>query len=185
MKTVERIVIVLILLIIFSAAAWIFFAVKNERAEIREAVARGEYQIPLESEDKEVVPEDWKSIYPNTVSITIGTSTIVKASVADSLPERIKGLSDTPFLPDDVIKFFDFEINGNHSIWMKDMNYALDVLWLTEDGEIVHIKEDISPDTYPKSFSSPVESWYLIEANSGFVAEKGISLGDKVDLSKI
>ena len=58
------------------------------------------------------------------------------------------------------------------------MNYALDILWLDKEGLVVHIEEDISPDTYPNSFASPVPAWYVVEANAGFVAQNEIKIGN-------
>ncbi len=126
-------------------------------------------------------PEDWREYYPKTVPINIAGIDVL-ASVADTVPDRIKGLSDTPYLPDGLVKLFAFNIAGNHSIWMKDMNYPLDVMWLAEDGEIVYIEENLSPDSYPQSFASPVSAWYVIEANAGFVASSSIAVGDQVAL---
>jgi uncharacterized membrane protein (UPF0127 family) len=60
------------------------------------------------------------------------------------------------------------------------MNYSLDILWVAEKGEIVHIEENVSPDTFPKSFSSPKPAFFVIEANAGFVASSSIALGDTV-----
>lgn len=179
MKIAERIVLVLLMFAIVGGGAWIYFAVQYEQKEVREAVARGDYEQPKKQEVAVVSPEDWKSIYPNTVPVTIGAATI-QASIADSLPERIAGLSDTPFLPADVVKLFVFGVAGEHSIWMKDMHYALDIIWATEGGEIVHIEENVSPDTYPESFASPVPAWYVIETNAGFVASNTIMVGDSV-----
>jgi uncharacterized membrane protein (UPF0127 family) len=106
------------------------------------------------------------------------------ASVADTIPERIKGLSGTPFLPDKVVKLFAFGAAGEQSIWMKNMNYPLDIIWLDKEGIIVHIEKDISPETYPDSFSSPAPAWYVIEANAGFTASNTVAVGDKVTLPK-
>jgi hypothetical protein len=179
MKIAERIVIVLLLLFLIGGGAWIYFAVKHNQKEVREAVARGEYEMPKEKAQVEVRREDWRSIYPVTVPITIGTASL-EASVAESMTQRIKGLSGTPFLPDNVVKLFTFGTSGSHSIWMKDMNYPLDIIWAAQDGTIVHIEEDVSPDSFPKSFASPVPAWFVIEANAGFVASSSISLGDAV-----
>jgi len=107
---------------------------------------------------------------------------VVEASVADTLSERIKGLSGTPFLPDYVVKLFAFGVPGSHSIWMKDMNYPLDIIWFNEEGVIVHIEENVSPDTFPESFSSPEPAWFVIEANAGFAASNTIAVGDEVIL---
>ena len=58
------------------------------------------------------------------------------------------------------------------------MQYTIDILWATKEGEIVHIEESVSPDTYPDSFSSPVPAWYVVEANAGFVEANEIEIGD-------
>jgi uncharacterized membrane protein (UPF0127 family) len=180
MKIAERIVMVILLLVLIGGGAWIYFAVQYKQEEVRVAVANGEYEIPLVEEEELVLNnEEWRTIYPVTVPIVIG-STTVEASVADSLPERIKGLSDTAFLPENVVKLFAFGAEGEHSIWMKDMNYALDIFWIAKNGEIVHIEEAVSPDSYPKSFSSPTPAWYVIEAAAGFTEMNKIKLGDKV-----
>jgi len=188
MKIAERIVMVLIFFCLVGGGAWIYFAVQYEQQEVREAVARGEYEIPEEADPVTPDPADWREIYPATVPITI-KDVPVQASVADSLPERIKGLSNTPFLPPHVVKLFSFGVAGTHSIWMKDMNYPLDIMWLSEEGVIVHIEEQVSPDTYSRenprasqSFGSPEPAWYVIEASAGFVASNTIAVGDKVVL---
>lgn len=184
MKIAERIVIVLLLLFLVGGAFWFYFAVQYKQEEIKDAVARGEFQIPIIEDSSEVTDQaedksDWRLYYPTTVALSIG-STTVRASVADSLPERIKGLSDTPYLPEGLVKLFAFGAEGEHSIWMKDMNYPIDILWVAKNGEVVYFEENVSPDSYPESFSSPSPAWYVIEANAGFVASSSITLGDTV-----
>jgi uncharacterized membrane protein (UPF0127 family) len=185
MKIAERIVMIVLLIVLIGGSAWLYLTIKHEytqeQQEVRDAVARGEYERPIETEEEEVGLEEWRTIYPKTVPITIGEA-VVQASVANTLPERIKGLSDTPFLPEGVVKLFAFGADGTHSIWMKDMNYSLDIIWVAEEGEIVHIEENVSPETYPKAFSSPVPAWYVIEANAGFVASNTVAIGDEVVL---
>ncbi|MCA9356829.1 DUF192 domain-containing protein [Candidatus Nomurabacteria bacterium] len=181
MKIAERIVMLLIVFFLIGGTTWFYFAVQNKHQEVVDAVARGEYEVPLETDNKksEVSPEDWRVIYPNTVPITVG-GVDVYASIADTLPTRIKGLSGTPFLPDNVVKLFAFGVPGNHSIWMKEMNYSIDIIWVAKEGNIVHIEENVSPDTYPESFAPPVEAWYVVEASAGFSASNTIVIGDKV-----
>jgi uncharacterized membrane protein (UPF0127 family) len=176
MKIAERIILVALLLVLLGGGAWIYFSVQYDHQQTLEAVARGDFEI-REEEAPEIALEDWRVIYPDTVPARIG-STSLEVSVADNLNERIAGLSNTPFLPEHVVKLFVFGSAGNHSIWMKDMNYSLDILWLDEEGLVVHIEEDVSPDTFPQSFASPVPAWFVVEANAGFVATNQISLGD-------
>lgn len=174
---------VLLFFALVGGAAWLYFSVQYKQQEVRDAVARGEFETPIVSAIDPVAEKDWRVIYPVTHSITIG-GVPVEASIADTLPTRITGLSDTPFLPDHVVKLFAFGTAGPHSIWMKDMNYALDIMWVAKEGEIVHIEENVSPETYPESFSSPVPAWYVIEANAGFIASNTIAIGDEVVLPK-
>lgn len=182
MKTAERIVMVAIVLVIIGGAAWLYVTLKKEDKELRAAVQRGDYEIPLDKKATET-EEDWRTYFPELVPIVIG-STTAYASVADSMPELIKGLSDTPSLPDTVVKLFAFGSTGKHSIWMKDMNYPLDIIWLDESGTIVHIVENVSPSTYPESFAPPKPARYVIEANAGFVSSSSLSVGEEVIVPK-
>lgn len=182
MKTAERFVIVILLLAMIGGGAWIYFAVQYKQEEVKIAVAKGEYEIPLKQEEVKTVNDNWRVIYPNTIPITIG-STTVEASVADSLPERIQGLSGTPYLPMEVVKLFVFGASGQHSIWMKDMSYALDIMWADQAGKIVHIEKNVSPDSFPSSFSSPIPSWYVIEAAAGFIDTNQVLVGNEVVFS--
>jgi uncharacterized membrane protein (UPF0127 family) len=182
MKIIERVVIVMLLFCLIGGSAWVYFGVKQDQVELREAVERGEFEI-REPEPTVLTLEDWRLVYPNTEPIMIA-STSVQASVADSLPERIKGLSDTPFLPEDVVKLFDFGTYGSHEIWMKDMNYPIDIVWADSDGVIVHIEENVAPESYERreTFGSPVPAWYVVETAAGFVETHNIAVGDKVTL---
>jgi len=188
MKNAERIVIVSIICLLAGAGAWGYYAVQDKRADFRQRVADGEFEIRPETQPTLATTTNangdqtnWRSIYPNTVPMVIG-GVQVQASVADTLSSRIKGLSNTPYLPDKVVKLFAFGVGGSHSIWMKDMLYPLDIIWTAQDGVIVYIEADVSPDSFPESFASPTPAWFVIEANAGFVAENKIEVGDAVTI---
>lgn len=108
--------------------------------------------------------------------------TIVKASVADSWPERITGLSNTPSLPEDIVKFFVFDSDGEHTIWMKDMNYAIDIIWVDKDGFIVDLVSDVKPESYPDSFGPDKPARYVVETVAGFINKQQIVVGDRVEI---
>jgi uncharacterized membrane protein (UPF0127 family) len=137
----------------------------------------------LNKTEADVATDDlfWREYYPSTVPMQIGEVTL-EASVAKSWPDRIKGLSETPYLPDGVAKFFVFDSVGYHSIWMKDMQYAIDIIWLDEQGTVVHMVESASPESYPETFTPPVPARYVVEVVSGFVARHAIASGTKVSL---
>lgn len=181
MKIAERIVMISLVLVLIGGFMWLYLGVQSSQQAVKDAVARGEFETLIEENASEIAPSDWRAIYPVTVPISIGEASAL-ASIADSLSERINGLSDTPFLPDNVVKLFAFGATGTHSIWMQNMNYPLDIIWVTQGGEIVHIEENVPTDSYPNSFSSPKPAWFVIEANAGFVASNTIAVGDEVVL---
>jgi uncharacterized membrane protein (UPF0127 family) len=187
MKNAERIVIVAILLLLVGVGGWGYYAVQDKRADYRERVANGDFEIrpsqqPLAGLTATTSDQsNWRSIYPNTVPIKIG-AVLVQASIADTMTSRIKGLSNTPYLPANVVKLFAFGVSGSHSIWMKDMLYPIDIIWAAEDGVIVHIEENVSPESFPNSFASPKPAWFVIETNAGFVTDNEIVIGDRVVL---
>lgn len=93
--------------------------------------------------------------------------------------ERAKGLSDQKKYTKGML--FVYEENGNHQIWMKDMFFDIDIIWLNEDREVVHIERDARKDSYPTIFSSPKKSRYVLEMKSGFAEQVGLELGDRFE----
>ncbi|MDZ4225999.1 MAG: DUF192 domain-containing protein, partial [Patescibacteria group bacterium] len=78
---------------------------------------------------------------------------------------------------------FVFEEQGAHGIWMKDMQFAIDIVWASRNGTIITIAERVAPDTYPQSFyASSAEARYVLEVPAGFVARAGIKEGMTLEL---
>jgi len=125
-----------------------------------------------------------ESIYPNTKSMQIG-STTVEASVAESWTDRIRGLSDTPYLPENIVKLFIFDSSGYHSIWMKDMNYSIDIIWVSEAGTVVHTESGAAPESFPAMFVPETPAKYVIETVDGFVVKNNIIVGTSVVLPNL
>lgn len=173
------IIVIVVFLGLFGAMGYLVYD-SMAQAEIEESLAVEREALKNISPD----PNDWRTHFPEVETMTIGSSTIF-VSVADTLATRIKGLSDTPFIPDNVVKLFVFRSPGEHSIWMKDMNYSIDIIWLEENGTIVHIEEEISPDTFPQSFASPTPAWFVLEASAGFVERYQLKLGDQLILPEV
>ncbi len=109
-------------------------------------------------------------------------STAVFASVADTPEELKKGLSGVKELPEFHGKLFIFDSDARHGIWMKDMNFPLDILWFDKNLKLVHIEENVDPSSYPKIFTPEEESRFVLELNAHFVDSLGIILGDTLTL---
>lgn len=126
-------------------------------------------------------PVEGSELIPLTIN-----DTNLQVSVADDVEERMLGLSGTPALAVDMGKLFVFEELGPHGIWMKDMNYPIDVLWLDASYTIVHIVQRFMPESYENRVveQSPVPAQYVLEVNAGVVESEGWEVGDQVILEK-
>lgn len=115
----------------------------------------------------------------NRVNIKINNFQ-VDAEIADTIKKRAEGLSGKNSLSEEQGMLFIFSKPGKYSFWMKDMDFPIDIIWINKDLEIVEIKKNIAPDSFPKSFFSSKLSQYVLELKSGTTEKYNIKEGDKV-----
>ncbi len=104
--------------------------------------------------------------------------------IADDDAERGKGLSGRESLPEDRGMLFVFENPGRYSFWMYEMRFALDIIWIDEDGRVVHIEENLQPCTPNQvcsSYTPSADAKYVLEVNAGLAKKHGIVVGDVVE----
>jgi uncharacterized membrane protein (UPF0127 family) len=108
------------------------------------------------------------------------TGASLALEVATSTEARTLGLSGRKALADNTALLMIFSEDGEYGIWMKDMLFSIDVLWIDARGRVVDLVERFSPETYPQAFipSRPVR--YVIEAPAGFIPLHGIVAGERV-----
>ena len=90
------------------------------------------------------------------------------------------GLSFRPALSEDEGMLFIFDKPGKQNFWMKDMNFPIDIIWISEDKKIVYIKKDARPELYPETYGGEQNSKYVLELVSGFSDKYNLKEGDKV-----
>lgn len=100
--------------------------------------------------------------------------------VADTDAARKQGLSGTDQLYFDHAMLFVFPEQKRHCMWMKDMRYSIDILWLDSSNKVTGIERNVSPKTYPDSFCH--ESRYVLEFAAGELGQMQVNLGDTVNL---
>jgi uncharacterized membrane protein (UPF0127 family) len=115
----------------------------------------------------------------NTVRVTAPNGN-VQAIVADTAEKRQLGLSNRPSLRQDQAMLFVFEDNQRHGIWMKDMKFAIDIVWIDEDKIVVDIAENVQPSTYPKTFLPASPARYVLEMVANQAQAKGFSRGTQL-----
>ncbi|MDX1533600.1 MAG: DUF192 domain-containing protein [Nitrosopumilaceae archaeon] len=70
---------------------------------------------------------------------------VLEVQVADTEPRRVRGLMFQEQLPYDQGMIFVFDSPGIHSLWMLNMQFSLDMIWFDENGNVVHIEQDVPP----------------------------------------
>ena len=115
-------------------------------------------------------------------------------TIADvSIPVEVKrtptelrsGLSGRPSLDSDTGMLFVFKTKALHPFWMPDMNFPIDIVWIT-DGAVVGVNKRVSNEfnyDHPVFYKPPVPVDYVLEVNSGFLDQHKLRVGDKVNIS--
>lgn len=109
--------------------------------------------------------------------------TEVKVEIVDDPGEMAKGLSGRESLEEDRGMLFVFAAPDQTAFWMKDMNFSLDIIWIKGD-EIIDIAANLPPlaGDYVATYQPRVPADYVLEVNAGFTAERGVKIGDKVNI---
>lgn len=105
---------------------------------------------------------------------------IIDVELARTDAQRELGLSGHKPLADNQGMLFVFDAPGQYGFWMKDMLYPLDIIWISAGHNIVHMEKDLSPGSYPKVFTPPEYSQYVLEVNAGVSDKNGWREGDAV-----
>lgn len=114
---------------------------------------------------------------PDTVRVNNKTIYIEQVSSTKDLRQ---GLSGRPSLATDQGMLFDFGRPQKPCMWMKDMKFAIDIVWIDSTKKVVDVKTNVSPETYPNSFCSKNRARYVLELRAGSAANYGIAEGTSV-----
>lgn len=104
----------------------------------------------------------------------------VYVDIADEKSEWEKGLSGRDSLAPLRGMLFVFPTADYYKIWMKNMNFPIDVFWIDDNGKIVDIWHHAMPDSYPNAYKPNKRARYILETVADFADEHGIEIGDSV-----
>ena len=145
-----------LILILLVPLGGIYLYAKNQNIPLREIFSPG---IPL--------------AHVGDVPITV--------EIAATEEARIKGLSGRTELRTSGMLFV-FDTSDYHGIWMKNMKFPIDIIWIDESLTVVKVDKGVRPDSYPKTFRPPVPVRYIIETKEHYTDTFIIVAGDNVRL---
>lgn len=117
----------------------------------------------------------WSSKYFKLVSIN-GRKFI--AETALTAEKQKKGLGERDKLGQNRAMLFEFNRFGQHGFWMKNMNFDLDILWISGD-RIVYIAKNISHESL-EIIKPKMSADKVLEINSGLSDKYRFEIGDEV-----
>lgn len=119
--------------------------------------------------------------------ITVSNSPI-KVLVADTPEHWLKGWSDRRDMGGYDGMLFKFLARDSYAMVMRDMEFALDIIWL-DDSKIVDMAPNVAPEDGRSEaqltvYRPRLPATAVLELPAGFIAQKGLKIGDTVDLGK-
>jgi uncharacterized membrane protein (UPF0127 family) len=75
---------------------------------------------------------------------------------------------------------YDKNDQANHCFWMKDMRFAIDIVWLDSSKRIVDIARDVQPQTYPNNFCPGRPTAYVLEVRANTARDLGLEVNATV-----
>jgi len=124
--------------------------------------------------------EDPVTIHRHDIDVFISDTVILQTFVTQNKKEREIGLSRHAELASDEAMLFVFDQLGLYSFHMPNMDFPIDIIWLNEQKEIVHIKKSAHPSDYPEIYVSSSPAMYVLEVVDGFTDVHDIQVGDLV-----
>jgi len=106
--------------------------------------------------------------------------TFLNIELADTQEQRRKGFQDRENLNDYEAKLFAFPSPSKQSMWMKNTQVPLDIIFLSENGEVLNIEQG-EPENTDHIFSDGDNCTHVLELKQGQAEELGIETGDNLD----
>jgi len=112
---------------------------------------------------------------------------IFTVEIASTSLEQTRGLSFRPSLGANDGMLFIFTIGSVQSFWMKDMNFPLDMIWIS-GNTIVGFAQNVPAPASGTAllnlpvYLSPGNTDKVLEVNAGTVAKYNIRVGDSVTI---
>ena len=117
---------------------------------------------------------------------------VLEVQIADTEPRRVRGLMFQNQLPLDEGMLFVFDDISKISIWMLNMQFPLDIIWIDDNDKVVFIEKNVPPCkttletvTCPTYNGGSLDAKYVLEVTAGFVDEFKITTGSTLKIISI
>lgn len=119
---------------------------------------------------------------PQIKTISVGPKKL-KVEVVRKAQDRAQGLAERESLCENCGMLFLFPRPGFHSIWMKGMQFDIDIIWISSNkvaGITYNIPYPAPGAAYFPTYQPPQAVDAVLEVPAGWAARNGIRAGDVV-----
>ncbi len=114
-----------------------------------------------------------------TINSKNGTSHRFEVEIANTPTTRSIGMMYRQDMPKNTGMLFIFDQEQQATMWMKNTFLPLDMLFIRNDGTIIHIHRNATPHSTER-ISSPAPVIAVLELFGGVTQTLGINTGDRV-----
>jgi hypothetical protein len=115
-----------------------------------------------------------------TIVVTFPNGKQIEAEVADTPEKLLFGLAFREALPPDGGMLYIFEASARHRARTKGFKIPVDIIWINESKQIVHLVEQAPPcpaDPCPPYGPPPEDARYILQTDAGFIKRERVEPG--------
>lgn len=124
---------------------------------------------------------------PNSSVVQFVNGPTIAVEIADDAAEQAQGLAGQVPLDDEHGMLFVWPNREARTFWMKDMTFAIDIIWIT-DGEVIGIESGVEPpiddNDILKTYLPPAQVNMVLEVAAGFSLRHNLKIGDRLTVSQ-
>ncbi|MGI8540855.1 MAG: DUF192 domain-containing protein [Rubrobacteraceae bacterium] len=137
-------------------------------------------EAPLAAETPEGVEAPLSEIEPLTINASGGEEIEIGVETAENDADRAQGLMYRESLGEECGMVFVFDEEQTLSFLMRNTLVPLSIAYIDSEGSIVSIHDMEPLDETSVRSEGPAQ--YALEVNQGFFEERGVEVGDMVEL---
>jgi len=108
---------------------------------------------------------------------------VLVADISATNEQRTKGLSVKDALAENEAMLFVFDNEAEHTFWMQNMRFPIDIIWINSNKTVVHIEHNLQPCGYGllcPTYKPSQDSLYVLETVGGFVEKHDVVQGTQI-----
>jgi uncharacterized protein len=116
---------------------------------------------------------------------------VITVEIADTAAERQRWLTfRAEPMPLDSALLIKYDQPDLYEVWMLNIQYNLDLVWIDSEGNVVYIIKNAPPcdnvvETVSCTYKTTTRSLYVLAAASGFIDANGITKNSKMTIISI